>query len=86
MSRSITLEKVVDYFKDGNLDVAEITLLHVTNIVGTRRQRQQAATAQTPAPIAPRKARKQRTVRTGTGLASTVASGTTATHETLADA
>ena len=38
MSRTMSLERVVDYFKDANLDVAEITLLHVTNIVGKRKQ------------------------------------------------
>jgi len=39
-SRGINLERVVEFFKNSNLDVAEITLMHVTNIVGKRRAKE----------------------------------------------
>ncbi len=40
MSKGMSLERVVRFFREADLDVAEITLMHVTNIVGMRRKRE----------------------------------------------
>jgi hypothetical protein len=82
MSRTMSLERVVDYFKDANLDVAEITLMHVTNIVGKRKSTVVTKVSQ------PSVVRKQRKPRKGT-LAGAVSGGQAAavtTQESLADA
>jgi hypothetical protein len=59
MSRGIALERVVEFFRESNLDVAEITLMHVGNIVGQRRQRESTSEASQAKTLLP-PARKRR--------------------------
>jgi hypothetical protein len=68
MSRGLSLERVVEFFRESNLDVAEITLMHVTNIVGKRKSTVVTKVSQ------PSVVRKQRKPRKGT-LAGAISGG-----------
>ena|SRR5579859_5902917 len=64
MSRGITLERVVEFFRTSNLDVADITLTYVSEIMLRRREQQEESAAAQGAAAgagrAPRKTRKRK--------------------------